>query len=208
MKDSEEQNHQPDRDEEHELILRCILKEKAAWDEFVERYSRFIYHRIHSCLRAHSYSACREDVEDLYNSVFQGFLENNCKKLRQFEGRCSLLSWIKLITSRMVIDYLRRQRTLVSLDAEDDQSGSLGDRLTDSAPSAEEGVLEEERRERLKRALEAESPEDRLLAVLTYERELPVEEIAEIMKISKEAVYTRRSRLKDRLREALEEKEI
>lgn len=194
--------------EDRALLDRCIRKEKAGWDEFVDRFSKLIYHQIHRCLRAHAVAVSRDDVDELFHSIFLALLEHDCKKLRQFEGRCSLASWLRTVTTNRVIDELRRRRAQVSMDAEDSEGFSLHDRLENPEPNAEEGLAEIQRREALKQALKELSTEDRLLAVLSYERALPVEEIAAVLNISKEALYTRRHRLHDKLRRTVEAKNL
>lgn len=194
--------------EDRELLDRCIRKEKTAWDEFVDRYSRLIYQQIYRCLRAHAVSVSRDDAEDLFHSILQALLEHNCKKLRQFEGRCSPASWLRTLTTNRVIDELRRKRPRISLDEEDSEGFSLQDRLENPQQDPEETLAETQRREALKQALKELSAEDRLLAVLSYEREMAVEEIAAVLNISKEAVYTRKHRLHDKLRKTLEAKNL
>ena len=192
--------------EEHDLLTRCISREKAAWDEFVERYSSLIYNHIRRCLRANAVPQHREDLEDLHHSVFQALLEEDCKKLKQFEGRCSLASWLRVITTSTVIDALRKRRAVIRLDALGEDGIPLHERISNPSPGVEEGIVETQRRELLKKALVEIGPEDRLLAVLIYQREMPIEEIAAVMKLSKEAIYTRKHRLRDKLRKIVEER--
>ncbi len=191
--------------EEAALLAGCIRGQKDAWDEFVDRYSSLIYHQIHRCLGAHTAHAMREDVEDLYHSVFEALLERDRRRLRQFKGRCSLASWVVLITRRIVIDTLRKRRATVPLDAEDHDGIALHERMPDTKPNAEEETLDSERVEQLKDALQRLTPEDRLLANLVYQRDASPDEIAKVLNISKGAVYTRKTRLHEKLRELLEE---
>ena len=114
---------------DRELLHRCIRKEKEAWDEFVDRYSQLIYQQIYRCMRARAVLISKDDAEDLFHSIFQALLENDCKKLRQFEGRCSLATWVRSVTTSRVIDELRRRRPQVSLDERDSEGFSRGDRL-------------------------------------------------------------------------------
>ena len=55
----------------------------------------------------------------------------------------------------------------------------------------------------LRRALQLVSPEERKLAHLIYEMEMSPDEIAAVLQISKGAVYTRKHRLREKLRRAL-----
>ncbi len=207
MKSFEEQNTNTRTGQEAEFLARCVRKDKAAWDEFVERYSQLIYHGIYSCLRKHGVPERIDDIEDLYHSVFQALLEDDCKKLRQFQHRCSLASWIRVITAHIVVDWLRRGRSSVSLDALDEDGIGLHERLSDPGPDVEERIYLEQRREALKQALNEISSEDRLLAVLVYQKEMSADQVADILKISKEAVYTRKHRLREKLQITIEKKQ-
>jgi RNA polymerase sigma-70 factor (ECF subfamily) len=145
--------------------------------------------------------------EDLFHTVFQALLENDCRKLRQFQGRCSLSGWLGIISTRIVIDHLRKQRNLLSLDVEDDEGIRLIDRMAGQHPSVslEEDLSRRQELSLVSAALETASPEDRLLAVLAFQRDLPVHEIAGVLNISQEAVHVRKHRLKERLRSKLED---
>jgi len=188
---------------DRDLVQRCIRKEENAWNEFVGRYSRLIYHQIYHCLRARAVSVQREDVEDLCHGVFLALLKDGSRKLRYFEGKCSLASWVKTLTRNEVIDQLRRKQTHVSLDSKDPDGVSLCDRLPDPNPIAEDNLDNAETRATLMHILNKVSPEDRRLAMLTYRSEMPAGEIAAVLGISKQAVYTRKNRLQQKLRKAL-----
>ena len=188
---------------DRDLVLRCIRKDQGAWNEFVARYSRVIHQQIRYFLQAGAVSFQREDVEDFSHSVFLAFLQDDSRKLRYFEGKCSLTRWVRIVTTNVVIDQLRKGRPQVSLDAASSQGVCLRDRLPDPRPGAEETLANAQSQSILKQALNKIRPEDRKLALLTYGMEMPVEEIAAVLRISKEAVYTRKHRLQEKLRKAL-----
>lgn len=188
---------------DRDLVRRCIGKDKEAWDEFVARYSRVIQHQIRESLRAWAASFQGADVEDFCHSVFLAFLRDDGRKLRCFEGKCSLARWVRMITTNTVIDELRRERPRGSLDVASPQQGSLKDKVADPRPGAEAQLAHEQERSLLERAFGTISPADRKLAHLLYELEMPAEAIAEALQISKGAVYTRKHRLREKLRRAL-----
>lgn len=194
----------PDQEEtERDLVRRCIRREEEAWNEFVAHYSWVIRHQVRRSLQARAGSFQREDVEDFSHSVFLAFMREDCRKLRFFEGKCSLRSWVRIITANVLIDELRRQRPRVSLDVPGPTGVSLREGLEDPRPGAEEQLARGEERTALERALHGISPEDRKLAYLIYELEMPAQSIAETLEISKGAVYTRKHRLREKLRKAL-----
>lgn len=188
---------------DRELVRRCIRKEEEAWKEFTARYSRVIHQQIHSFLQVRAVSFQREDVEDFSHSVFLAFLKDDSRKLRCFEGKCSLTKWVRIITTNEIIDQLRREKPRVSLEVTSPEGVCLKDTLPDPRPGAEESLVRAQERSILHRAFGKVSHEDRKLALLTYEMEMPVDKIAALLRISKEAVYTRKHRLQEKLRKAL-----
>ena len=94
-------NYHTDR----ELISGCVEQDRAALEELVIKFSDPVYRTIQYTCRARNISCSMQDVEDLHNSVFVSLFENRCKKLGQFKGKngCSLYTWIRIITVRMVI---------------------------------------------------------------------------------------------------------
>ena len=190
------------------LVSECTTGNRAAWEIFVKRFSKLIYYSINTTLKSHGSYLQEEDLADIHNSIFLSFLENNYKKLRQFEGRrgCTLSSWVRLISIRYTIDFLRSHREHISLDEEREEIGTLGDTIPDPQISAEEEMESKESELVIKEAIDELSSTDKLFIKLYYEKELPPEEIAEIMNISVNAIYSKKNRIREKIRKILEEK--
>ena len=107
------------------LIIACLAQDKQAWDIFVEKYSRLICHAIVNTLRKYSTVPENQVVDDLFHTVFLSLIEKNYKKLRQFQWRCKLSSWLHIIAVRTTIDYLRKQSKHLSLNGETQEEISL-----------------------------------------------------------------------------------
>jgi RNA polymerase sigma factor (sigma-70 family) len=183
-------------EKERSLLAGCLNGEKAAWDSFVLQYSNLVYHTIKKTLSLH-YSETRADlVEDLYQEFFVSLLRNEYKKLRQFRGAhgCSLASWLRILTARLTIDFLRK----LAPASEEVAKAMPGD----SSDPAERLVHEQQERV-LNRAIQTLSPRDNILLDLCYRQGLSTDEIAVILKASVPAVYTQKSRLLDKIREIL-----
>jgi len=92
------------------LIAGCLNANKAAWDAFVLQYSSLVYHAIRKTLTLHHSESRDEVVEDLYQEVFVSLIQDDYKKLRQFRGDrgCTLASWLRVVASRLTIDFLRK----------------------------------------------------------------------------------------------------
>ena len=131
-------------------------------------------------------------------------MEDDCRRLRSFQGKngCSVRSWIRLIAVRRTVDWLRRQRRHISLDAEDEVRGAPT--LVEAGPDPLERLLDRDdaaRWGRLGELAGALSERDQLLLHLLYTEGLSADAAAAALRIKKGALYTRKTRLVQRLRE-------
>ena len=191
-----------DVQQERALIAGCIQGNKDAWQDFICHYSSLVYYIVRKILYSRHCDMAGEEIEDLHNDIFLSIIDNNGKKLRQYEGKngCTVSSWVRVIAVRSTIDYLRRKRATWSLSedettrAVEQQSGSSGSPLK----NLEDG----ERKQLLEDAI-ADLPEkDQLFLKLFYYKETPPQEIAAILHSSTSAVYSRASYLREKLRGA------
>ena len=183
--------------EEKTLIAACVNGDKTAWDAFVQQYGGLVYHTIYKTLTLHHASLHHADAEDLFQEFFVSCLRDGCKKLRQFRGDrgCSMASWLRMIASRLTVDFLRQQRP-VEVEATET--------IPSDQPDAPSSLSAWEEEQSLAKAIETLSARDQLIIELTFRRGLPPEEIAALLKISVGAVYTQKSRALDKLREILD----
>jgi RNA polymerase sigma factor (sigma-70 family) len=183
-------------EKEKALLAGCVHGDKAAWDGFVRQYSALVYHTINKTLALHHRESRDETVEDLYQEFFIAILQNNCRKLSQFrgDGGCTLASFLRVVASRLTIDHLRQQpRPTVDVP----------DTLSSDEPTAADRLIARETEEALAAVLATLSGRERLLIKLHYQRGLPAEKVALLLKTSPGALYTQKSRLLDKLREIL-----
>ncbi len=172
---------------------------------FVIQFSKLIYYSINKTFKLHNCNISQEDVEDVFNSIFASFMDNNYRKLRQFEGKhgCTLSSWIRLISIRHTIDFLRTQKNLVSLNDDSDDKRPLVESIPHRGVSHEEQLELSDSQRALKRAMNSLASSDRLFITLYYEKELPPEEIAGIMNVSVNTIYSRKSRVQEKLKKII-----
>jgi RNA polymerase sigma-70 factor (ECF subfamily) len=199
-----------DSPDDLKLLSECLSGSKAAWDTFVTRYSKLIYYSINKTLRLHSQTLHQEDIDDIYSSLFVAFMDRDYRKLRQFEGRegCTLSSWIRLIAVRHTIDFLRSQREHLSIDDDSDEAQPLIERLSDRSTSFEDQLEQAQATRALKEAIEELPASDRLFMELFYDKELPPEEIAGIMNVSLNTIYSKKNRVREKIKNILIEKGI
>lgn len=179
---------------ERELLARCTRGEKQAWNDLVGQYAALVYKTIRRTLGAYNSGIEPEIVDDLFQDFFLALYDKEFRKLRQFRGDrgCSLASWLRLLATRLTIDYVRR-RGIQTTTHNVDSAGTLS---TD--PSSI--LAGQEVRARLVSLIGELSPQERLLLKLYYSDSLNARQISEFLEISVEAVYTQKSRVLDKLR--------
>jgi RNA polymerase sigma-70 factor (ECF subfamily) len=183
-------------EKEKTLIAGCLRSEKAAWDSFVRQYSNLVYHTIKKTLIRHHRDPHADVVEELYQEFFVSLLRNGCKKLLQFRGThgCSLASWLRIVTTRLTIDFIRKQAL---------PSGELPSAVLRHSPDPAEPLINEEQEKLLNHVIRSLPARDRILLDLCYRQALATEEIAAFLNTSVNAIYAQKSRVLEKIREVL-----
>jgi RNA polymerase sigma-70 factor (ECF subfamily) len=143
-----------------------------------------------------------QDAEDILQETFIKAL----KSLDGFEERSTLSTWLYRIAMNEALMALRKHRIpTVSIDEEkDDDEGPDGPReIVDWCCLPEEELLGSETRKFLDKAIQKLSPALRAVFVLRDMQGLSVNETAEALNISENAVKTRLLRARLKLREEL-----
>ena len=184
-------------DDEKQLLSRCFEGHKPSWDEFVQRYSRLIYHTVATTLDRQSREWSRELIDDLFQEIFLTLVRDDFAQLRRFKGDagCTLASWLRMIAVRRTIDHLRKPKN---------PAESFDERLHAAPTGASENPPDHELIPWVAKAVEMLAPRKRILIDLIFRQELPVQDVAAILHLSVGAVYTQKSRILAKLRKALD----
>ncbi len=144
-------------------------------------------------------------ADDLTHEVFLALFRDDGHKLRTFAGRygCSFSGWLKVVAVRLTIDRLRRDARLLALDDETPRMLELRRSLRSEEPGPEEAMQGADTAERLAQAMAQLGPKDRLLAELHLVRGRSLDEVAELLGVTMNAAYVRKSRILERLRRTL-----
>ena len=196
-------NYQSDR----ELLKACIEGDPAAGDCFVEHFSHLIFNSIHETLRMYCSDYLSEDIEDIHNSIFASLFKEGRKKLGQFRGdnNCSLASWLRTIAINTTRNFISRNRTFISLDSAPDEGNAYIDKLPCQGSPVLDRLIDSEEVRLVNLSVKELKAEDRLVLKYFYKEGLPPEEIANIMNIAVNTVYSRISRIKKRLGKIVKE---
>src|SRR3954467_684875 len=81
-----------------ELVARCRQGEQAAWNELVERFSRYVY-----AIAVQGFRLSAHDAEDVFQEVFARVFQH----LDRLRNDDAIRPWIAQLTRRLCIDRLR-----------------------------------------------------------------------------------------------------
>jgi RNA polymerase sigma factor (sigma-70 family) len=81
-----------------ELVARCRAGDGAAWNELVERFSRYVY-----AITVQGFRLGQQDAEDVFQEVFAKVYEH----LGRLRDDAAIRPWIGQLTRRTCIDRLR-----------------------------------------------------------------------------------------------------
>ncbi len=198
-------NHIRSYDEDRHLLSECFSGDMEASETLVRQFSGLVWRAIQYTFWVKHLSFNRQDLEDLHNTVFLQLFEQGCKKLRQYQGRngCSLASWIRLVTVRIVLNHIRKKGVDAMVWQEkriplEEAPGLKGDEMEAWA------VMEQAEREHLLQdAMRMLSSRERLFVKLHFDQGLPIAEVAATMQISTDNAYTVKHRAIQRLKSAV-----
>jgi RNA polymerase sigma-70 factor (ECF subfamily) len=128
-----------------QLVARCRAGDAAAWNELVERFSRYVY-----AISTQAFRLSQHDAEDVFQEVFARVYQH----LGRLRSDDAIRPWIAQLTRRLCIDRLRGAGR-EGPAAEEVETGELDDTLAhfDEAMTVRDGLgqLDENCREILDR---------------------------------------------------------
>jgi RNA polymerase sigma-70 factor (ECF subfamily) len=193
---------------EDELVQAVLSREPAAWPTFFARYERLVMSCIRKVMRRYGAQHGEEDLEDLVSQTAFNIIKDDYKKLRTFDPTrgYKLSSWIGLIATNTAHDALRRRAPtdVWAATSLDDTDPSLPIASADEPAQAAIERLEQQRE--LRDAMAQLSASDRLFVLYYFVQELEPETIARLMKISINTVYSRKNKVREKLRHLIERK--
>ncbi|MCG2713372.1 MAG: sigma-70 family RNA polymerase sigma factor [Candidatus Omnitrophica bacterium] len=191
-----------------EFAQSCVKGDKQSWIEFLSRYSHLIYNYIYSVLAVKGRNFSDHQVEDIYQEIFHALIKDNYKKLSTYQGKnnCSLASWLRQVTINFSIDYLRRFKSTISIDAENEGGFSLQDTLASLSMGAVEFLNDQDRRKTLHECIDLLDTDEQYFMELFLEQGLTLELIRDHLKLNRGAVDMRKSRVFQKLRDCFKNK--
>lgn len=166
--------------EDSAFVERLIARDPGAWSRFAREYGPLL-------VRAAASVVGEADAEDVGQTVCRLLVDNDARLLRSFQGRSTLSTWLVSIARHQALMVARRPRPPVR-GAPEPASDPL------------EQVVRAEGAARLREALDALAPRERLLLSLHYRDGLSHAEIASVIGVSPNSVSPLLARALDRLK--------
>lgn len=171
---------------DHDLLAAIRAGDEAAFDVLYDRYFQRVYHFAYA--RVHNRADAEEAAQETFTAVF--------RSIGAYRGQSSLLSWIYGIAKNTVNNQIRRARAL------EQRVERAEDELVRDAESAIECFTPEDRldlrrcAEAIDQALASVTPWQAEVFLLRHFEDLPIQEIADRMQRSNDAIRSSLYRVK------------
>jgi len=182
---------------DRDLLRRCLDHQPGAWNDFVDRYLGLIYHVVHHTAHSRSTPLRPEDTEDLAAEILLQIVSGDYSVLRQFKGKCSLATYLTVISRRICVHQLANRM------AAHDVQPSTG--LRDGADEIEDEGAQAKNRtsenlEEIEKLLRKLPGKEREVVRLRYLEGRSYEEISAALHIPVNSIGPILARVKKRLR--------
>jgi RNA polymerase sigma-70 factor (ECF subfamily) len=190
---------------ELELVQRCIAGEADAWGALMKQYGALVAHAVRNTFSRVLKSSDPSLVDDCVQAVWVSLCADGCRRLRGFESKAALSTWLTVLTTRRALDYVRSELRKGSMRHVhlDDEERDLVKEL--QAPEAEEQFSMDEVFV-LYEALERMPEEDRLILKMYYLDGLSYRSIAQVLQVAPNTVSSYILRARDKLKKCMKER--
>ncbi|MDW8281994.1 MAG: sigma-70 family RNA polymerase sigma factor [Myxococcales bacterium] len=188
------------------LVAAVIAERPGAWNAFFARFERLIISCVRKTLVRHGFPPREEDIEDLVSATALNLVRDGYYKLRAFDASRGyrLSSWVGMVATHTAFDMLRQRPAEVA--PREGDKGPAQEVVAEGVDPSER-VLRAEQTRLLQEAIAKLSPTEQLFVRYCFEDELEPEHIAQLMQISVNTVYSRKNRMREKLRRVIESME-
>jgi len=171
------------RDEEKDLADRFVLGDSKAQRMFFDQFKNLIY----STINKFSFVE-KNEIDDYFNEFFIRLVVDDYKRIRQWDQRSRLSTYLVTLLRNYLIDEYRKKKKNQAVTDDDEQ-----------LPSSEDNIYIQELLEYVRKAMDSLSERDReIINRKLLEDETP-KEIADALGITKDAYYVALNRANKRL---------
>jgi RNA polymerase sigma-70 factor (ECF subfamily) len=168
--------------DDRSLADGCRRGDRAAWDEFVTKYTRFITFAARRQLR----EANAHLLDDVVQNVFTELLKDNRKAWNRYDPKYRLTTWLGLVVLTQV-DHATRGRKLQPVD----------DRIAELEAAV---APDSDAKELVQKAMPVLSERERMMIALYYTDGLGLKEIEAITGVPANTIGSHLLRAREKLK--------
>jgi len=176
-----------------ELIVKAQEGDLRSFDLLVKRYQKRVYFLAYRMVKGH----------DAADDIAQETFINAYSAIKSFKIGYSFYTWLYRICMNLSINYLKRQKFVISESQFEGGASPLEREATGADPSDRLALKELEGK--IEKAIDSLPPKFKAVLVLRLYEDLSYEEIAKTLKISMGTVMSRLFRARERMQEMLKE---
>jgi RNA polymerase sigma-70 factor, ECF subfamily len=187
--------------EQHEdldLLKSVLGGDDLAWSVFYDRFRNLMIACISRvCLRA-GVRVQPDDLADILSEACMNMVSHDFRRLRLYktDGGCSVSSWIGVIATSTAHDHLRRERRRRL----DPMLDSDLERVAPPVDGPDCTLMDRQQRTFVDQALNQFSARDKRFVELYFLEAMAPEAIADEMGVSVSTVYSKKAKIKSRLK--------
>jgi len=102
---------------DHTLLLRCVEEQPRGWEDFVDRFMGLVVHVIDHTGQIRDTNINDEQRDRLCEDVFRILYHDSFRILREYDGQCSLTTYLTIIVRRIVVRLLMNRNVNTTAQA-------------------------------------------------------------------------------------------
>ncbi len=174
---------------DEELVKKIVFsRDSMLFGVLYDRYAKLVYNKCYG------FAKSEQEAEDLTQDVFLMLFV----KLSSFKGKSKFSTWLYSFTYNFCVNYVNRDKARKIKD----KSSNLEDSENWIPQDVTDESLYELKVEKLKKALELISPEDKSILLLKYQDGVSIKELETLLDVGSSAVKMRLKRAKIKIIEA------
>ena len=190
--------------DERDLARRCADGDAAAWAVFHRDCAPSVRQAVLAAFLRRRGRATPDDVENLVQKVFLHLLEDGGRRLRSFQGKSRLATWLSVVAARLVLNALEGE------SARDTHETAAGDWIEavrqEGAPDTPaRRALRDEERLAIGRVLRRLPARDQVLLRMIHQEGLSYAETARAIGVNPHSIAPLLQRARARFRAAAAE---
>ena len=96
------------------ILSRCLEGQPRGWEDFVDRFMGLVLHVIDHTVQVRGLSIDDERRDLLCEDVFAILDHDSFRLLHEFDGQCSLTTYMTIIARRIVVRLLMNRKAMAA----------------------------------------------------------------------------------------------